>query len=408
VCQYIKQTTHGLQIRAIKSAIKEYERMKIFLNAIYGQIFLNAYIIRRGYQALPPKNTIRAPFILFFIIELLLYFTGFLFYKDLPDSILHFIMLICNTWYVASFYIAFGLLLLDLIRLSNRIHRWYPTVITTNWSKIKLSLFLFFILTVTGLMILGYHHAVYPIVRHVHIHIPKEVEGRDSLTIVLMSDLHIGEFIGKKNVQRFVEMCNSQHPDLILIAGDIMDYESRKAEKQRIEEDFQQLNAPLGVYMVLGNHEYRANRLAKLSWLAKTGGVLLVDSVAMPDSTFYLIGRDDSKNRKRASLKTLIQGLDLTKPMIVLEHPPTAWETIYNKCDLGLFGHTHNGQYWPISYYINYTSKVSYGYSMKKKSHIYVSSGIGFAGPPYRIGTRSELVVLHVTFGSKGTQMTRI
>ena len=376
--------------------------MKVFLNAIFGQILINAYIIWRGYQALPPKRTLRTPFIFFFVLELLLYFTGYSFYKDLPDPVLHFIMLICNSWYIASIYIALGLFLLDLIRLSNRIRPWFPEILKKHWSAIKLSLFPVFILCITGLMIQGYQHANYPVVRHVTIHIPKVAEGRDSLTIVLMSDLHIGEFIGKKNVQRFVELCNAENPDLVVLAGDIMDYESRHAEKQRIEDDLQRLNAPLGVYLVLGNHEYRANRFAKLRWLAKTGGILLLDSVAMPDSAFYLIGRDDVINVQRASLETLMQGLDLTKPVIVVEHQPVfAGEAVENECDLALYGHTHNGQYWPVPHLLKLVFEFPYGYFTKGSSQIYVSSGIGFAGAPYRVGTRSELVVLHVSFGRR-------
>ena len=374
--------------------------MKVFLQAIYGQLFLNAYIIRRGYQALPPKRALRAPFIFFFVLELLLYFTGYFFYKDLPDPVLHFIMLICNSWYIASIYISLGLFLLDFFRLSNRIRPWFPEILKKNWSAIKLSLFSGFIVLIAGLMISGYYQASYPVVRHVNIHIPKVVAGRDSLTIVLMSDLHIGEFIGKKNVQRFVKLCNSENPDMVVLAGDIMDYESRHAEKQRIEDDLQRLNAPLGVYMVLGNHEYRANRFAKLRWLAKTGGILLIDSVAMPDSSFYLIGRDDVINVQRASLESLMQGLDLTKPIIVIEHQPiNAWEAVNSKCDLALYGHTHNGQYWPVTHLLKLVFEFPYGYFTKGSSQIYVSSGIGFAGAPYRVGTRSELVVLHVRFG---------
>jgi len=374
--------------------------MKVFLQAIYGQIFLNAYIFRRGYQALPPKKMIRMPFILLFIIELLLYFIGYFFYKDLPDSVLHPVMLICNTWYISSIYFTLGLLVLDLIRLSHRLRPWYPGILQKNWLTVKLALLPVFIFAVAGLMIQGYYHAIYPVVRHVNIHIPKVVEGRDSLTIALMSDLHIGESVGKRNVQRFVELCNAEHPDLVVIAGDVMDYESRHARNEHIEEDLQRLHAPVGVYMMLGNHEYRANRFAKLRWLEKTGGILLIDSVAIPDSTFYLIGRDDLTNGKRASLESLMQGLDLTKPVIVVDHQPvSARETIDNACDLGLFGHTHNGQYWPFPLLLKFVFEFPYGYFFKGNTHIYVSSGIGFAGPPYRVGTRSELVVLHVTFG---------
>ena len=374
--------------------------MKVFLQAIFGQILLNAYIFRRGYQALPPKKVVRTPFILFFVFELFLYFTGYFFHKDLPDSILLPVMMICNTWYIASIYMTLGLLALELIRLSHRIRPWYPEMLKKHWDTVKLSLFSVFVFSVTGLMIQGYYHAVYPVVRHVYLHIPKVVGGRDSLTIALMSDLHIGESVGKENVRRFVELCNAEHPDLVVIAGDIMDYESRYAGNARIEEDIQRLNAHLGVYMTLGNHEYRANRFAKLRWLAKTGGIILVDSVAMPDSTFYLIGRDDFINGKRTSLEALMQGLDLTKPVIVVDHQPvSAREAIDHACDLGLFGHTHNGQYWPFSHLLKLVFEFPYGYYSKGNSHIYVSSGIGFAGPPYRVGTRSELVILHVAFG---------
>ena len=373
--------------------------MRVFVQAVFGQIFCNAYIFWRGYQALPPKRTVRVPFMLFFVFELLLYFFGYFFHRDLPDSILYPIMRICNTWYIASMYLIMGLIVLDLIRLSNRIRPWYPEAIKKNWNTVKLSLFFVCVFSVTGLMIKAYHNAMYPVVRHVHIHIPKVVDGKDSLIIAMMSDVHIDESIGKKQVQRFVGLCNAAHPDLVLIGGDMMDYELCRAEKEHIEEDLQQLNAPLGVYMILGNHEYRANRDAKIRWFDKTGGILLIDSVAMPDSTFYLIGRDDILNGNRASLETLMQEVDLTKPVIVLEHRPTfARDVIDNQCDLGLYGHTHNCQYWPFSFFLKYIFEFPYGYFSEGNAHINVTSGIGFTGPPFRIGTRSELVVLHITF----------
>ena len=369
--------------------------MRVFLQAIYGQVFLGAYIMRRGYQALPPRKAGRVIFFAFFVVEWLLYFMGFFFYKDLSDPVLHFIMLICNTWYIASFYLTLGLIALDLVRLSNRIRAWYPNIIKRHWNCTKMLLFVVFVLSVTGLMIRGYHNAIHPAVRQIHIHIDKEMGGRDSLTIVMMSDWHIGEFVRKQHVQRFVELANAEHPDLIVIAGDILDYEVRQAEKQHIEEDLQQLKAPLGVYMVLGNHEYRANRFAKISWLEKTGATLLIDSVVMPDSTFYLIGRDDLVNSGRASMETLLTGVDKSKPVIVVEHQPVhVNDLIDHQCDLGLYGHTHNGQYWPFSLLLKWVFEFPYGYFSKGSSHIYVSSGIGFAGQPYRVGTRSEMVYI--------------
>lgn len=375
--------------------------MRVFLHAIYGQILFSSYIFWRGYQALPAKKKYRVPFILFFVLELGLYFTGFLFYKELPDSILLPIITICNTWYIASAYITMGLIMLDFLRLTNRIWPWFPIWIKANRSKVKAYLFTFFIITITLLMIHGHQNVKNPVVKHVNIHIPKTVTGRKKLTIVMMSDMHFGETIDKNYAQKYIRLCNEQNPDLVIIPGDIIDYESRFAEQMQIEKDLLQIKAPLGIYFTLGNHEYRANKHAKLRWLRKTGCTLLIDSVATPDSLFYLIGRDDMINLKRSSLYTLMKDLDPKKPTIVIDHRPNHInEIVMNKADLGLHGHTHNGQFWPNSILQKLRHECSYGYYQKGKSQFYVSSGLGCAGPPFRIGTRSELVVLHIRFNS--------
>ncbi|MDR0700592.1 MAG: metallophosphoesterase [Tannerella sp.] len=380
--------------------------MKVFLQSIFGQILFSSYILWRGRQALPKKKSCQIPFVLALILEILIFFTGYLFYDYLPDSIFIPLMLICNTWYIASLYITIALLTLELFRLINKRWAWYPVFIHLYWDKTKIILFFVIAIGITGLMIFGYRNVRYPSVQHVYLTIPKTAEGRDSLNIVMTSDWHIGEMIRKKQVQHIVQLCNEQNPDIILIVGDIIDYETRFAEKEHIEEDLQQLKAPLGVFMTLGNHEYRANRFAKLRWIEKTGIMLLVDSViAPPDSSFYLVGRDDYINhRNRASLKTLMQQVDTLKPVIVLDHQPNRLnEIVMNKADLGLHGHTHNGQVWPYSLFLHLVYECPYGYYRKGDTQFFISSGVGIAGPPYRIGTHSEIVVLHIRFNATQT-----
>jgi predicted MPP superfamily phosphohydrolase len=377
--------------------------MKVFLQSIFGQIIFSSYLLWRGHQALPKKKRWQIPFVLAFVLELALFFTGYLFYEDLPDKIFVPLMLICNTWYIASLYLTFSLLVLEFLRLINKRWAWYPMYLNLYWEKTKIFLFFFLTIGITGLMIHGYRNVRFPTVQHVYITIPKTVEGRDSLTIVLASDWHIGEMVGKKMVQHFVELCNQQNADLIVIPGDIIDYETRFAEKQRIEEDMQQLKATLGVYMTLGNHEYRANTIAKLRWIEKAGITLLVDSVfTPPDSSFYLIGRDDFFNRRnRATIHTLMQQVDTVKPVILLDHQPNRMnEAAMNQVDLALHGHTHNGQVWPYSLLLNLVFECPYGYYRKGDTQFFITSGVGCAGPPYRIGTRSEIVVLHIHFNS--------
>lgn len=258
--------------------------MKVFIQSIVAQLLLNPYIFWRGYQAIPPKKSCRIPFIAFFVIELAIYFFGFFFRNELPDEVIITIQYICNTWYIASIYITLSLLALEVLRLSNRWWPWFPKWIKEHWSQTKLTLLGLIVMGVTGLMIHAYHVVAYPVVKDVYLTLPKGSSSRDSMTVVMMSDLHIGEVIGKKMVQRYVALSNAQQPDMVVMVGDIMDYESRFAEKEHIEDDLQQLKAPLGVYIVYGNHEYRANRHAKYRWLKKTGATLLIDSVAMPDS----------------------------------------------------------------------------------------------------------------------------
>ena len=79
--------------------------MRVFIQSIVAQIVLNPYIFWRGYQAIPPKKSWRIPYILFFILELSLFFFGFTFRNVLPDSVMIAIQYICNTWYIASLYI---------------------------------------------------------------------------------------------------------------------------------------------------------------------------------------------------------------------------------------------------------------------------------------------------------------
>lgn len=352
---------------------------------------------------MPAKKSWRIPYLLFFIFEVGLYLFGFIFRRELPDGVMTVIQYICNTWYIASIYITLILLVLELVRFVRRRRPWLPGALATRRKETKLALFFLIIAGVSVLLIRAYHKVANPIVKNVYITLPKPAaDGRDSLTIVMMSDVHIGEVIGKKMVQKYVALSNAQHPDMVVIVGDVLDYESRWAEKEHIEEDLRRLQAPMGVYIVYGNHEYRANRFAKKRWLEKTGATLLIDSVVMPDSAFYLVGRDDLINKKRAPLHKLLEGVNPDKPLIVLDHQPWAFaEMAMNGVDLGLHGHTHNGQLWPYPLLMKLVYECPYGYGRKGPTQYYVSSGIGIAGPPYRVGTVSELVVLHIRFAAK-------
>ena len=260
--------------------------MRVFLQAIFGQLLFTLYIYLRGRAVLPRRRRWRLLYTLFFAAEWALYFFGYFTHSELPDSVMVPILMICGTWYIASIYLVTGLLFFDLCRwIYRRRPGWFPAWIAANALQLRRGAYLLLALFTVGLMIQGYHNVEDPRVKHVRITIPKSTPGRDSLKVVLMTDTHFGESIGKRNAQRFVALSNAEQPDMVVIAGDVIDYELRIAAREHIEEDLRRLRAPLGVYITLGNHEYRANRIAKQRWLRRTGGTLLIDSVVQPDST---------------------------------------------------------------------------------------------------------------------------
>ena len=107
--------------------------MKVFIQSIVGQLLLNPYILWRGYQAKKKKKYCRIPFVLFFVIELSIFFFGFSFRDVLPDDVMIPILYICGTWYIASLYITLSLLALELLRLTQRVHPWFPRFVTEHW-----------------------------------------------------------------------------------------------------------------------------------------------------------------------------------------------------------------------------------------------------------------------------------
>jgi len=373
--------------------------MRVFLESIFFQFICGAIVWWFGRKALRRFKSLRLVFDIVFLVEIITYLIGNIFHKDLPDDILIFIMNCCDAWYIALLYMTMMILTAEFALLIIKWFRIKPQFFSSNLEKIRLALFVIIPICVTVLMIKGYHNVEYPIKTHVNITLKKGSSQIDSLKIAFMSDLHIGEVIKRNLVHRYVTMCNEEKPDIILIGGDIMDFESRFAENMHCEEELRQLKAPLGVYMILGNHEYRANRFAKFRWLKKTGATLLVDSVVEPAKSFYLVGRDDLTNKDRQPLQTLLRGLDRTKPVIVLDHQPvTISEMEIENVALSLHGHTHNGQIWPYNYFIKLTYPCSHGYYRRGPTQVFVTSGIGVAGPPFRVGTHSELVILHVKF----------
>ena len=220
--------------------------------------------------------------------------------------------------------------------------------------------------------------------------------------IVMMSDLHLGYHNTRQDLARWVDMVNGEQPDLVLIAGDIIDISVRPLLEEDMAAELRRLQAP--VYACLGNHEYYSGEPRAEQFYRDANIHLLIDSAAIVDSALIIIGRDDRTNRRRKNLAQLTSDLksQISNPesfyAIVLDHQPYHLEEAEAAgIDFQLSGHTHRGQVWPISWITDALYECSWGSHQRGNTHYYVSSGIGIWGGKFRIGTQSEYVVATLT-----------
>lgn len=193
-------------------------------------------------------------------------------------------------------------------------------------------------------------------------------------------------------------MINEQNPDMILIGGDLIDNSVVPLYAENMAEELSKLRAPLGIYMVPGNHEYISGIKESIRFIENTPITLLRDSVLTLPNGMQLIGRDDRSNKSRRSLQDLMKKVEKDKPILLLDHQPYGLtESEAAGIDLQFSGHTHRGQVWPMSLVTDYLYEQSHGYRQWGNSHIYVSSGLSLWGPPFRIGTESEMVVFQLS-----------
>ena len=376
--------------------------MTVYFYALFVHLSINVYIFLKGMRLLEEKKTWRAIFASFFIIEFTLYLTGLLLYPILPMNIIRFLWLMGSTWMVFIFYMTLMWLIIDLVLYLNRKKPVLGSYFNNHPRNSGAIFFTVTTLSIIAIIYIGNLKFRYPVITKQEITINKNAANISSMRIVAVSDLHLGYLIDKRYAKRYVDLIMEQNPDLVVFVGDIVDAEIEPLVNQRIHQEFIRLTPPLGVYGCTGNHEFRYQAEAKINWVQNDANIKMIrDSAVLINNAFYIIGREDYVYSQRADLKTIIeeQNIDTSMPMIVLNHTPDNLdEEMENGADLALYGHTHEGQIFPFNILTRMMFEVASDYKQKGDTHIFVSSGVGLSGPQYRIGTKSEIVVLDVTF----------
>lgn len=384
----------------------------IIMGLIIGLLFmvyglLNYYIGLRIWQLLVSHIFFfsnRIYWVVFWFIATS-YFIGMFGNNYLPTYIVHPIKIIGSYWLAAMYYFFLVLIVYDVMRLL-----WNRLNLSNSWINtippIMGGVLILFV--VFGIIFYGTWNAHNPRLVTYDIVIPKEGGRNNTIHAVLVSDIHLGPIVDNRRLGKMVDTINGLTPDIIMLAGDIIDNDVEVFTERQMVETFKKLNSRLGTFGVLGNHEYiGGNAEQAMYYLEMAGIIMLRDSYLEVDEGLYIVGRDDRSGARftgenRKDLSSLLEGIDNTKTIILMDHQPFNLEEVSKAgVDLQVSGHTHRGQLFPNHLITQKLFENDWGYLKKDNLHVIVSSGFGTWGPPIRVGNKPEIVSIRITFKPK-------
>ena len=312
----------------------------------------------------------------------------------------HFLVKLGSFWLGAMLYLILAFLFIDLLRTINHYIPFASFLDFKGNPDSKLMVIKSVYYFVALVLLAAFINARIPRTNHFDLQIGKSFGKAEKLRIVAVSDVHLGTLISKNRLNHLVEKINKQNPDIVLFVGDVFDEDIAPVVNNGLGNYFQDIKSKFGVFAVPGNHEYFGSVEQKFKYLEQHGVKVLRDSTLLIDSLFYVVGRDDRQSvhfngKPRKSVNDLVTGVDKAKPIVLLDHQPfNLNEAVENGVDLQLSGHTHNGQLWPFNYITKAIFELSSGYKKIGNTNIIVSNGYGTWGPPMRLGSRPEILVI--------------
>jgi predicted MPP superfamily phosphohydrolase len=243
----------------------------------------------------------------------------------------------------------------------------------------------------------GVINAQWTRVKRITVHLtglPPTWRGR---TIALLSDLHLGNVRNTGFAKRIVCLVNGEKPDLVIIAGDLFDGTAIDADKATAP--LRDLNPPFGTFFSEGNHEEFGDPRPLLAAITKAG-VRILNKEKVDLDGLQLLGvpyRDATQTEHLRSVLAAMN-IDTARASVLICHAPDRPAVVEEAgISLQLSGHTHGGQFIPYSWIATrmYRQFV-HGLSRLGNLHVYTSYGVGTWGPPLRVGTYPEIVMIRV------------
>ena len=257
------------------------------------------------------------------------------------------------------------------------------------------------------------------------LYLPNLPKSFDGITLGQISDIHSGSFYNRKAVMAGVELLLAQKPDLIFFTGDLVN--NKASEMKDYQDVFSKVKAPLGVYSILGNHDYgdyfygkepsaaKAKNLADVKTTHKNMGwdLLLNENrkIKIGSDEISIIGIEnwgEGRFAKYGNIAEAVKGSDDAPVKLLLSHDPSHWRaqilTQYPDIDAMFSGHTHGMQFGVVAEKFQW-SPVQYIYSewaglyREQQQQLYVNVGYGFIGYPGRVGVLPEITLFELRRG---------
>jgi uncharacterized protein len=233
--------------------------------------------------------------------------------------------------------------------------------------------------------------------------LPRWPAALDGVRLGIMTDLHAGvPHAGRAAIARAVERVNQEQPDVALLLGDFLDANpllGGRLAPEVVAREVAALDAPLGTFAVLGNHDWRG--FGDRMWRALVAeGITVLDNSAAPAGDFFVAGLADLRSR-RPDLPDTLRSVPGDAPVILLAHDPDVFPYVPERVALTLSGHTHGGQIAiprlrSVAIPSRHGERYARGHIVEDGRHLFVSSGLGTSGLPLRALVPPEIVMLEL------------
>ncbi|HPI97604.1 MAG TPA: metallophosphoesterase [Synergistales bacterium] len=271
--------------------------------------------------------------------------------------------------------------------------------------------FLLCLILSAALCIYGYGEAFSIGSDHMVLRSDKIPQNAGMVRIVQISDIHLGLMVGRRKVELILDTIRQWSPHILVCTGDLVD--GQMGTIDGISLLFSEMGSPMGKYAVTGNHEFYVGYEQSGKFIEKAGFTLLRGETVILGDTLAITGVDDPAVRlfngnAGPSEEELLRQVPDSLFHILLKHQPVSEEGSRGLFDLQLSGHIHGGQIFPFSLLTRLVYPYGVGlHDLGQGSRIYVSSGAGTWGPPYRVLASPQITVIDVVSGNPETRGDR-